>query len=106
MERKPSRISAQEFETAVRQTIPLSEMFPFRVECLEAGFARLRVHFDERQIRAGGTISGPVIMTLAERVFIRLLRVAMRRSDLLSVRCTLPSSFLASQRSRRLMNTL
>ncbi len=37
---------------------------------------------------------------------IRLLRVALRRSDLLSVRCTLPSSFLASQRSRRLIITL
>jgi hypothetical protein len=39
-------------------------------------------------------------------VFIRLLRVANRRSDLLSVRCTLPSSSLASQRSQRLINTL
>jgi nucleoside-diphosphate-sugar epimerase len=41
-----------------------------------------------------------------ERVLNRLLRVARRRSDLLSVRCTLPSSSLAVQRSRRLFNTL
>jgi nucleoside-diphosphate-sugar epimerase len=41
-----------------------------------------------------------------KRVLNRLLRVARRRSDLLSVRCTLPSSSLAVQRSRRLFNTL
>ena len=40
------------------------------------------------------------------RAFPRLLRGAMRRSDLLSVRCTLPPSSLASPRSRRLGNTL
>ncbi len=39
-------------------------------------------------------------------MFFRLLRVANRRSGLLSVRCTLPPPSLASQRSLRPINTL
>ena len=93
MERKPSRITAQEFEAAVRQTIPLSEMFPFRVECLEAGFARLRVHFDERQIRAGGTISGPVIMTLADTALYGVV-LSVLGMELLAVTSNLNVHFL------------
>lgn len=66
MDRQPAKIGAQEFEAAVAQTIPLAELFGFKVECLESGYARLRVRYDSRQLRAGGTISGPVIMTLAD----------------------------------------
>ncbi len=93
MERKPSRISAEDFETAVKQTIPLSEVFPFRVECMEFGYARLRVCFDERHVRAGGTVSGPVLMTLADTALYGLV-LSVLGMELLAVTSNLNIHFL------------
>ena len=93
MERNPSRISAEDFETAVKQTIPLSEVFPFRVECLESGYARLRVCFDERHVRAGGTVSGPVLMTLADTALYGMV-LSVLGMELLAVTSNLNIHFL------------
>lgn len=40
--------------------------FNFAVESIHYGFARLRLKFDERQLRPGGTIAGPVLFTLSD----------------------------------------
>ena len=40
--------------------------FDFSVESLASGFARVRLHYDQAQLRHGGTISGPVLFTLAD----------------------------------------
>ena len=93
MERNPSRISAEDFETAVKQTIPLSEVFPFRVECIESGYARLRVCFDERHVRAGGTVSGPVLMTLADTALYGMV-LSVLGMELLAVTSNLNIHFL------------
>lgn len=61
-----SRISAAEFLTLIRETIPLSRTYPFEVVALGDGRATLRIAFREDQLRAGGTISGPTLMTLAD----------------------------------------
>lgn len=66
MERKPSRITAEEFDTALRLGIPLMQQMTYRTECLEAGYARFRMQFDERHIRPGGTISGPLLVMAAD----------------------------------------
>ncbi|MDQ3032900.1 MAG: PaaI family thioesterase [Myxococcota bacterium] len=60
------RISAREFETLIRETIPLTQVLPFRVEALGWGTARVRMLFHDAQLRAGGTINGPALMTLAD----------------------------------------
>ena len=60
------RITAEEFEDLIRATIPLSATMPFRVEEIGDGTARLRMHYSESFVRAGGTVSGPVMMTLAD----------------------------------------
>jgi uncharacterized protein (TIGR00369 family) len=63
---KPSKISAEEFEAGVRATIPMSEMFDFKVEHMSAGEAALRIVYNDKHVRAGGTVSGPIIMTLID----------------------------------------
>lgn len=40
--------------------------FRFTVEEIFEGFARLRLFFDERHLRPGRTIAGPVMFTLAD----------------------------------------
>lgn len=61
-----SRITAAEFLTLIRETIPLSRSWPFEVVALGDGRATLRIAFREDQLRAGGTINGPTLMTLAD----------------------------------------
>lgn len=66
-EQQPSRISGAAFEELVETTMGQHDLaFSFRVETIFEGFARLRLAFDERQLRPGGTIAGPVMFTLAD----------------------------------------
>lgn len=45
-----------------------------RIEQIGPDYARLRLHYDERHLRPGGTISGPALMTLADAgVYVALL---------------------------------
>ncbi|WP_205627123.1 PaaI family thioesterase [Sandaracinus amylolyticus] len=64
-ERRP-RIEAAEFEALIHQTIPLTRILPFRVQELDWGSATIRLLFSDQQLRAGGTINGPTMMTLAD----------------------------------------
>lgn len=61
-----SRISAQDFEQLIRATIPLSRTMPFTILELRYGEAQLRLDYDDAQLRAGGTLNGPTMMTLAD----------------------------------------
>ncbi len=61
-----ARITAEQFSTLIHDTIPLSRIWPFEVVSLGYGTARLRIAFREEQLRAGGTINGPTLMTLAD----------------------------------------
>lgn len=61
-----SLISAQDFEELIRATIPLVEAMPFSVVSIVRGEAVLRVGFTEAQLRAGGTLNGPTMMTLTD----------------------------------------
>lgn len=61
-----TRISIEEFETLGRAKIPLVDVLGYRVDALDDGVATLRAPYDERFLRPGGTISGPVLMALAD----------------------------------------
>lgn len=63
---RPSLVSGADFERIVRETIPLSDMFPWTVASVTYGHAVLHMEFDARHVRAGGTVSGPALMTLAD----------------------------------------
>jgi uncharacterized protein (TIGR00369 family) len=63
---KPARITAEAFTRLITETIPLSEVWPMEVVSLGWGRASLRLGFTPAQLRAGGTLNGPSIMTLAD----------------------------------------
>lgn len=54
------------FSELTRKTTPLAELFDFRCEALGEGTARVRVPFRPEFTRDGGTVSGPVLMALAD----------------------------------------
>jgi len=59
-------ISIEEFEGLGRREIPFVEQLGYRVDALDDGVATVRAPYDERFLRPGGTISGPVLMGLAD----------------------------------------
>ena len=63
---EPSRITIGEFETLLRSTIANIDEYPCTVVSLGWGEAVLRLGYRESQLRAGGTLSGPTMMTLAD----------------------------------------
>lgn len=93
MERKKSLISAEEFEAAIRFGIPIMNQFSFRMECLEAGYARMRMQFDERHIRPGGTISGPLLVMVADAALYAMV-MSVLGMELLAVTSNLNIHFL------------
>lgn len=61
-----SRISAARFMELTKRTTPLADVFDVEVQSLEEGRARLRLPFRSDFMRAGGTVSGPAMMMLAD----------------------------------------
>ncbi len=61
-----SRISADEFGRIAKERVPFVGQLGVVVEEIDAGRARLRLPFREDFLRPGGTISGPVMMGLAD----------------------------------------
>ncbi len=59
-------LTAADIQVLIREGVPMAEDIDFRVEQVEACFARTRVPFSERLVRPGGTLSGPVQMALAD----------------------------------------
>lgn len=60
------RITADEFEHIARERVPIVGQLGPRVESLGEGEARLRLPFRDEFLRPGGTVSGPVMMGLAD----------------------------------------
>lgn len=60
------RITATQFLTLIHETIPMTQHFGFDVPALEWGRARLMMKGDDALVRAGGSVSGPSLMTLVD----------------------------------------
>lgn len=98
------RIAAAEFEALIRETIPLTHVLPFRVEALGWGTARVRMLFQDAALRAGGTVNGPALMTLADTALYAALltRIGM---EPLAVTSDLSIHFLRKPEPRDLVAT-
>lgn len=59
-------VTAAQFQALVREAVPMTRLLNPEVERLEAGFVRMRAPFDPAFLRPGGTVSGPVLMALAD----------------------------------------
>src|SRR3546814_8567250 len=61
-----SAVTAAEFQALVVDAVPITRMIEPEVERLDAGYVRLRAPFRPDFLRPGGTVSGPVLMALAD----------------------------------------
>lgn len=69
---RAAKITGEEFERLIARHMDI-ERFPFRVEAIGYGTARLRLRFEARQLRPGGSIAGPVMFTLADTTLYALV---------------------------------
>lgn len=61
-----ARITIAQFEALLHATVPIAGEHPYSVVSLGWGQAVIRVAYRDAQLRAGGTLSGPTMMTLAD----------------------------------------
>jgi len=66
MSSEASRVTAEELTRLLDETIPLSRMMRVRIDHVDQNAARLTLPGSPDWVRAGGTLSGPAIMTLAD----------------------------------------
>ncbi|MDP6393516.1 MAG: PaaI family thioesterase [Arenicellales bacterium] len=59
-------ITIQELESLTQEMLPFAGDYGFKVEYLGEGKATVRAPYTESFLRPGGTISGPVMMGLAD----------------------------------------
>lgn len=92
-------MTAEELEAFIQNHFPEMDSFNFRVELVEDKFVRLRLHYHSRQLRPGGTISGPTLMTLADTAMY-LAVLAMIGPVALAVTTNLNINFLRKPSQR------
>ena len=61
-----SLISVEELERLTREKLPFARISKFRTEELKSGRAIVRAPYSNEFLRPGGTISGPIMMGLAD----------------------------------------
>ena len=67
-------ITIQEIELLTLESLPFAVDYGFRVDSLGSGTSTVRAPYKESFLRPGGTISGPVIMGLADyALFVAIL---------------------------------
>ena len=59
-------LDATEVQLLIRQGVPLAEDIDFRVKAVAPRSAETWIPFNERLVRPGGTLSGPIQMALAD----------------------------------------
>lgn len=61
-----SRITVEEIDQLCRRELPWAVDMNFRIVELERGACRVRLPYEARYVRPGGTVSGPAMMSLAD----------------------------------------
>ena len=61
-----SKITVADFQALIAEHLPLVDLFGIRTMSIGEGQAVMRMHYDPRLIRPGGTIAGPALMALAD----------------------------------------
>ena len=68
-----TRFTAEQFNTIMEDELPFAHEVGMRAETIEERKAVLRMPTDERQLRPGGTVSGPAMMALADAAMYAVL---------------------------------
>lgn len=93
------KMTAQEVEDFIFSHFPSRSSRGIAVEHIEEKFARVRLFYNEKQLRPGGTISGPALMTLADTAMYVVL-LAMIGPIALAVTTNLNINFLRKPEPR------
>jgi len=59
-------LNASQVQALIRAWVPMAEDIDLQVEEVREGYARIRIPFQEKSIRPGGTISGPTMMAAGD----------------------------------------
>jgi uncharacterized protein (TIGR00369 family) len=91
--RTMSRITVAEFEEIVRQSLPFAQSMGAVVVDLDPEHAVLRMLYRDDFLRPGGTISGPLLMGLADLAMYAVVLASIGRVEL-AVTTSLTINFL------------
>ena len=67
------RITVNGFRRLMDERMPFCELMGVSVDAIESDAVRLRARYDERFLRPGGTIAGPIMMGLADAAMYALV---------------------------------
>ncbi|MGB5705203.1 MAG: PaaI family thioesterase [Arenicellales bacterium] len=62
-------ITTEEFKRLAVDHLPFMDLMNVEAEAIEKEYAVLRANCDEKSLRPGGTVAGPVMMGLADAAF-------------------------------------
>ncbi len=97
-----SRISFEQVRELTTRELPWADDAGLRVEGLGYGTARVRLPFTDRNLRPGGTISGPAMITLADYA-LYIGALAAIGPEALAVTSQLSMNFLRKPRPEDLL---
>lgn len=96
------RMTIAAFETLAAEKLPLVALFGIRAEHMGAGRVVMRMPFDDGHLRPGGTVSGPVMLALAD-VAVYALVLGLIGPVELAVTTSLTANFLRRPPARDLI---
>jgi len=59
-------LNASQVQELIRAWVPMAEDIDLQIEEVREGYARIRIPFQEKSIRPGGTVSGPTMMAAGD----------------------------------------
>lgn len=89
-----SWMAAAEIEVLIREGVGIAEFFDFKIEAVSKDSVTIRSHFKPQHLRAGGTLSGPIIMILADTAMYALV-IAAIGPETMAVTSSMTLNFLA-----------
>lgn len=92
--RKEIKLEADEIQTLIKQGVGISDLFNVKIETVTRDSVTVRLPYRDICLRAGGTISGPVMMVLADTAMYALI-MALKGPVLLAVTTSVTLNFLS-----------
>ena len=68
-----ARITIEEFNRIADEKLPFAEKMGLQLDAIHEDYVVMRALFSEDFLRPGGTVSGPVMMTLADAAMYALV---------------------------------
>lgn len=75
-------LTAELIEQLIRDGVPMAQDIDFRVDSVDSCKAIARVPFKSKLVRPGGTISGPIMMALADAAMYAVILGALGRVEM------------------------